>query len=163
MSAVKVIFLVMLYCLLMESAQAGSTKAHLHGKVISVPCYINNKTALDFDFQRMGIKRIDGIRYAVSLDIPIQCDKDINARLFLKIRSQAVSATQTHVMKTDVDNLNIALFDEHQNKELPLNSEIEIDKTQTFRIKAVPVKEDPNKTLEAKPFTVMATMVAYYE
>lgn len=145
------------------AGQAESTKALLHGKVVSIPCYINSKNTLDFDFQRIGIKRVDGIRYAVTQDVPIKCDQSVNAKLYLKVRSTQTSATKSNVLKTDVDNLGIALYDENQNTELPLNTDVLIDDTQTFRIKAIPVKEDTSKPLEAKPFTVTATVIAYYE
>lgn len=144
-------------------SQAESVKATLHGKVVSVPCVINGQQALDFDFGRVGIKRVDGVRYAVTQDVPVKCDKDLSAQLLLKVRGTALNGTQTHVLKTDVTNLGIALFDERQNKELPLNTDIKISNSETFRIKAIPVKEDPNKVLEAKFFTVTATVIAYYE
>lgn len=148
-----------------DAGHAASTQAVLHGRVISVPCYINSKTALDFDFQRIGIKRVDGIRYAVTQNVPVTCDKDVAAKVFLKVRSTQTSATRNNVLKTDVENLGIALYGGVQdtNSELPLNTEVEIDTTQMFQIKAIPVKEDAGKPLEAKPFSVTATVVAYYE
>lgn len=149
--------------LISGSAQSDSLKATLHGRIVSVPCYINNKSALDFDFNKIGIKRVDGIRYAVSQDVPIKCDKDVAAKIFLKVRSANTSSTARNILNTNVNNLGIALYDELNNVDLPLNTEIEMDKTQVFRIKAVPVMIDKNKPLEAKVFTVTATVVAYYE
>lgn len=146
-----------------SAGQAESTKALLHGKVISIPCVVNGQKSLDFDFGRVGIKRVDGIRYAVTKDIPVKCDKDISAKLLLKVNGTSMNSIQDNVLKTDVDNLGIALFDERKNTKLPLNTEIEIEKSQTFKLKAVPVKEDTNKVLEAKFFTVTATVIAYYE
>lgn len=154
---------IMAQALLSGTAHAESLNATLHGRIVSVPCYINNKSALDFDFNKIGIKRVDGIRYAVSQDVPIKCDKDVAAKIFLKVRSADTSSTAKNVLNTNVSNLGIALYDELKNADLQLNTEIEMDKTQVFRIKAVPVMIDINKPLEAKTFTVTATVVAYYE
>lgn len=142
---------------------AGAAKAVIHGKVFSVPCKVNGQQALDFDFQRVGIRRIDGARYAVTQKFPVECDKDLNARLLLKVSGVEINGTLNHVLKTDVNNLGIALFDGVKNKELPLNTEVEVDTSRTFTIRAVPVKEDTSKTLDAKPFRVTATVIAYYE
>lgn len=144
-------------------AEAGLTKAVLHGKVIAVPCYINSKRSLDFDFGRVGIKQVDGISNVVTTDVPVTCDKNMNSNLLIKISGTELNASKTNVLKTNINNLGVALYDDRQNKELPLNTEWTIDNTQVFRIKAVLVKEDDNETLEAKPFTVTATMVAFYE
>lgn len=144
-------------------AQAGRTKAVMHGKVVAVPCYINSKQALDFDFGRVGVKGVDGISHAVTADVPVTCDKTRNSNLLIKISGTELNASQTNALKTNVSNLGVALYDDRQNKELPLNTEWMIDSTQVFRIKAVLVKEDDKKTLEAKPFTVTATVVAFYE
>lgn len=165
MKSAKSLFCILLFITVGFSnlAKAGQTKAVLHGKVIAVPCYINSQRALDFDFGRVGIKHIDGISNAVSMDVPVTCDKNINSTLLIKINGTELNASKTNVLKTNVSNLGVALYDERQNKALPLNTEWEIDSTQVLRIKAVLVKEDDNKTLEAKPFTVTATVVAFYE
>lgn len=142
---------------------AGTAKAILHGKVVSVPCRVNGKQALDFDFERVGVKRVDGVRYAVTQKFPVECDKDLGARLLLKVSGTEMSSSLGHVLKTNVANLGIALFDGVQNKELPLNTAVEVDTSSSFTIRAVPVKEDASKPLAAKPFNVTATVIAYYE
>lgn len=146
-----------------DNALAGRTKAVLHGKVVAVPCYINGKQALDFDFGRIGVKHVDGVSNAVTVDVPVTCDKTMNSNLMVKISGVKLNASKINVLETTVSNLGVALYDDVQNKELPLGTEWMIDSSQVFRIKAVLVKEDDKKTLEAKPFTVMATVVAFYE
>lgn len=158
---VFILFFIMLG--LAGSAHAGRTKAVLHGKILAVPCYINSKQALDFDFGRIGIKRVDGVSNAVTTDVPVTCAKTMNSNLLIKVSGTELNASKTNVLKTNVSNLGVALYDDRQNKELPLNTEWVIDSTQVFRIKAVLVKENDKETLEAKPFTVTATVVAFYE
>lgn len=165
MRSVKSLFCILLFIMAGFSgvAQAGQTKAVMHGRVVAVPCYINGKQALDFDFGRVGIKRVDGVSHSVTTNVPVTCDKNLSSNLLIKISGTALNASKTNVLKTNVSNLGVALYDDRKDKELPLNTEWIINSSQVFRIKAVLVKEDDEKTLEAKPFSVTATVVAFYE
>lgn len=152
--------LVVLYQMTYAHA-SGGTKVEFSGRVFAPPpCKINGDQTIDIAFGTVGIKRVDGSRYAVTKTLAITCDPNTLAPVQLQV--QGVKLTGANVLRTSIGNLGVALYNAELGEAIPLNQYFDVDRTTSFQLQAIPVKDDDAKPLAEGNFTANATIVSRY-
>lgn len=140
--------------LLNVDGRAYATDIQFHGTILIVECSINgNAKPQTVDFgSAVGIKRIDGKRYAQSVPFSVSCKNYAGGSmpaLTLTLEGTATSFNDAAVA-TDVSGLGIEL--QSNGVAQPLNKPVTIDVGNIPVLTAVPVA-DPSVNLSAQKFS----------
>jgi len=156
--------LMSLFFISMQSI-AETADMKFHGILIEPPpCHIkgiDGGKMIDVDFgDRVGINKVNGINYLQTVPYQIECDDNPHKfGLTLEIIATA-TAFDPMAIKSNIDSFGIRVY--QGSKVFELNRPISITKDNQPTLTAVPVK-DVGQTLEPKPFTATATLVAAYQ
>ncbi|WP_337039480.1 fimbrial protein [Serratia marcescens] len=142
-------------------ADAGTgTEMNFKGFLFEPTCKFNGGKTIDIDFDRVGIKRVDGVKYARTTTVSLSCRPSEGKKLMLQIQGNVVSGT-SNVLDTNVPNLGIA-FRDSQGTSLALNRFFNVQSDTAFSLISVPVKKDVGLPLEVGEFSAVATLVSSY-
>jgi len=139
---------------------AAAVNANFFGEVIAIPCHVNNDQVIDYDFGKVIVNEITGENYTHTENINVVCDGSASTQLNLTIKGAAMG--ESHILKTDVADLGVALFEGTIGNKLPLNEKIKIEQSVILPLKAVLVNSS-GKTLKTGSFKASATLSAEYD
>ena len=132
-------------------SRAAESKVHLHGTLYKVSCVVNNIQPIVFG--KVGVKKVDGIRYLMPVDFSYTCDAQTDATLNLRVNGN-ISDFNDSAVQTDVDGLAIEIKNNGQKIKIgdPLPS------PDTAQLTAVPVQR-PGTALSEGHFSAVATLI----
>lgn len=161
--------LLMSSSLLLSSYCMADITAEFHGKLIEMPCAINNDATLEFDFGRVGINKIDGdTKRGITEPLKVECQENItDLSLILEVSGTQMSSSpsKSNILKTNVANLGVAIVNGNNDEAIELNKPYTIGKggSVVFPLKAVLTKDDDSLPIAVGVLNTTATVVASYE
>lgn len=139
----------------------GEFTMNFSGRIFRPACQFNQGQPIDVDFETVGIKRIDGVRYAKTTVIKMSCVAGEGQQLKLQLQGMPYGG-QTGILKTDTNNLGISLKEAISGQPIVLNVFFNVMEKTEFVFIATPVREDNNQDLVAGHFSATATLVSSY-
>lgn len=131
------------------------------------PCSVNNAEPLDVPFGEVGITKIDGVNYAQSFTLNLNCNASLGGETVLFLEYDGISADYFDVgaLQTNRYGLGIRLYHSSDSALFPINSGHAIMMTggsaSSLNLYAVPVKA-PGVDLPEGEFTATATFELQY-
>ncbi len=96
-----------------KSALSLNIDIDIFGEVYIPPCVVNEGAAIDVDFGRIPVKKVNGLDFAVSKTIPVKCDY-YKGTPYVKIIGRKFLAMDNVLMvdssEKNSKNLGISLF-----------------------------------------------------
>lgn len=155
---------ILLSCLILL-AGAGMVSARAAGMnirgmlVAPPPCTISDGNQIDVDFGKIGIKKIDGVKYRQKLNYRITCEKGSSAwALKLTLTGNATDFDKEALMS----NRGVGIRMYQNNKPFTPNSTIAISLNNPPVLEVVPVK-DATASLVKGQFVARAWLRADYQ
>ncbi len=165
--------------LLLVSAQVSAVdvQVKITGTILIPPCTVNDGKTIEVDFGDVSVTDVANDRNRRKVDVPFGCSYS-QGKAYVKVAGTQLGSN-TNVLKTDVDNFGIALYqgdgtatklilgDGKNNGKEAIGYPIEKGLTGsgqgngTFTFTAVPFKEG-NGTLNAGKFEASANMSISY-
>lgn len=136
------------------------TKINFKGNLFQPACELNGGKTIDIDFGKVGIKKVDGVKYAQTTTVNLNCRASEGKKLMLQIQGNTLSG-RGDVVTTDTGNLGIA-FQDGKGAPLFLNRFFEIQNDTAFSFIVVPIKKDLGQPLGTGQFSAIATLVSSY-
>lgn len=138
----------------------GGTPMNFKGRIFEPACEFNGGKTIDVNFDKVGIKKVDGVKYAQITAVVLNCKQGAAKKLRLQLQGEALGG-MGNILTTNVNNLGIAI--QNINGEpIILNKFFDAQDQKTFSFIAVPVKKDAAIPLVAGPFNAVATLVSSY-
>ena len=138
----------------------GGTAMNFKGRIFEPACEFNGGKTIDVNFDKVGINKVDGVRYAKITAVALNCKQGVGKKLRLELQGETLGG-KGNVLTTNVNNLGIAI--QNINGEpIVLNKFFDALDQKTFSFIAVPVKKDTAIPLVAGPFNAVATLVSSY-
>ncbi|TGB99011.1 fimbrial protein [Escherichia sp. E2586] len=163
--------------LLLTSAQALAVDVPIKitGTIQIPPCEVNEGREIVVDFKDVSVTDVANERNRRKVDVPFRCSYS-QGTAYVKVTGTQLGSN-TNVLKTDVDNFGIALYQgdgtatklvlgdgKHNGQDsigYPIQSGLSGKDSGTFTFTAIPFKEG-NKELTAGVFTASANMSISY-
>lgn len=163
--------------LLLTSAQtlAVDVPIKITGTIQIPPCEVNEGREIVVDFKDVSVTDVANDRNRRKVDVPFRCSYS-QGKAYVKVAGTQLGSN-TNVLKTDVDNFGIALYQgegtatklvlgdgKHNGQDsigYPIQSGLSGKESGTFTFTAIPFKEG-NKELTAGAFTASANMSISY-
>ncbi|WP_414667650.1 fimbrial protein [Escherichia coli] len=163
--------------LLLTSAQvlAVDVPIKITGTIQIPPCQVNDGKTIVVDFKDVSVTDVANARNRRKVDVPFRCSYS-QGTAYVKVTGTQLGSN-TNVLKTDVDNFGIALYQgdgttvklvlgngKHNGKDsigYPIQAGLSGKESGTFTFTAIPFKEG-NKELAAGAFTASANMSISY-
>ncbi|EKR2566541.1 fimbrial protein [Escherichia coli] len=163
--------------LLLTSAEALSVDVPIKitGTIQIPPCQVNDGKTIVVDFGDVSVADVANDRNRRKVDVPFRCSYS-QGRAYVKVTGTQLGSN-INVMKTDVDNFGIALYQgdgtatklvlgdgKHNGQDsigYPIQTGLSGKESGTFTFTAIPFKEG-NKELTAGAFTASANMSISY-
>lgn len=139
----------------------GGFTMNFSGRIFRPACQFNQGQPIDVDFEKVGIKKVDGIRYAKTVAIKMKCIGGEGKQLKLQLQGIPYG-NQPGVLKTDTHNLGISLRDAVSGQPIVLNVFFKATGNTEFSFIAVPMRNDSNQPLTTGYFSATATLVSSY-
>jgi len=136
------------------------TDINFKGSLFEPACEFNSGKVIDINFDKVGVKKIDGIRYARTVTVNLTCRSSLGKKLMLQIQGDSVNGS-VNVLKTNVSNLGIS-FRDNKGEPLILNRFFDSHSETAFTFIVVPVKMDAGISLPTGEFSAVATLVSSY-
>lgn len=141
--------------LFMSMVWAGQSEVKFHGTLYKLSCKANNDQPVDINFGKVGVNKVDGLRYATSIPLSIQCDETPSAKLNLTITG-SVSDFDSSAVQTSVDDLAIQI--QQNGQPIDIGEEFLVSADNPPALVAVPVMR-PGATLVGGDFSAVATLI----
>ncbi|WP_447888360.1 fimbrial protein [Serratia fonticola] len=151
--------LFLMFCVSQVQADGGMVM-NFKGRIFEPACEFNGGKTIDVNFDRVGIKKVDGVKYAQVTAVSLNCKQGGDKKLRLQLQGETLGG-MGNVLTTNVSNLGIAIQDIH-GEPITLNRFFDAPDPIMFSFIAVPVKKDAAMPLEAGPFNAIATLVSSY-
>ena len=163
--------------LLLTSAQvlAVDVPIKITGTIQIPPCQVNDGKTIVVDFGDVSAADVANDRNRRKVTVPVKCSY-AQGTAYVKVTGSQLGSN-TNVLKTDVDNFGIALYQgdgttvklvlgdgKHNGKDsigYPIQTGLSGKENGTFTFTAIPFKEG-NKDLTAGAFTASANMSISY-
>lgn len=163
--------------LLLISAQvlAVDVSIKITGTIQIPPCEVNEGREIVVDFKDVSVTDVANDRNRRKVDVPFRCSYS-QGKAYVKVAGTQLGSN-TNVLKTDVDNFGIALYQgegtatklvlgdgKHNGQDsigYPIQSGLSGKESGTFTFTAIPFKEG-NKDLTAGAFQASANMSISY-
>ncbi|EKR2566580.1 fimbrial protein, partial [Escherichia coli] len=145
------------------------------GTIQIPPCEVNEGREIVVDFKDVSVTDVANDRNRRKVDVPFRCSYS-QGKAYVKVAGTQLGSN-TNVLKTDVDNFGIALYQgegtatklvlgdgKHNGQDsigYPIQSGLSGKESGTFTFTAIPFKEG-NKELTAGAFTASANMSISY-
>lgn len=136
------------------------TPMKFHGRIFEPGCEFNSGNIIDIDFDKVGIKKVDGTKYEKKITVTMYCKKSIGKNLMLQLQASSINGKE-NVVPTDAANLGIE-FKNANGTPIKLNQFFSTTNDTSFSFSVVPVKIDLSQPLDAGQFTATATLVSAY-
>lgn len=153
---------------LLCSQSAQSVEVNFTGTLIdNPPCTVNNAEAMDVPFGEVGITKIDGVNYAQSFTLTLNCEASLGGltSLYLDYTGMPANSFDKDALQASREGLGIRLYRSSDSALFPIDSGYEIlldgGSTTTLDLYAVPVKAAGANLLEGD-FTATATFELQY-
>jgi type 1 fimbria pilin len=147
--------------LCVSQAQAdGGTAMNFKGRIFEPACEFNGGKTIDVNFGRVGIKKVDGVKYSQLTVVNLNCRESLGKKLRLQLQGEAIGGVG-NILTTNMANLGIALQDAN-GRPIVLNHFFDAPDQKTFSFIAVPVKKDAAIPLGTGQFHTVATLVSSY-
>lgn len=153
---------------LLFSLPAQSVEVNFTGTLIdNPPCTVNNAEAIDVPFGEVGITKIDGVNYAQSFTLTLNCEASLGGETALYLEYDGMSANDfdKDALQASREGLGIRLYRSSGSALFPINSGYAMTMTgggsTSLGLYAVPVKAAGANLLEGD-FTATATFELQY-
>ncbi len=151
--------LFLVFCVPQVQAEGG-TEMNFKGRIFEPACEFNGGKTIDVDFGKVGIKKVDGVKYAQVTAVTLNCKESVGKKLRLQLQGEAIGGLG-NILTTNVDNLGVAIQDTN-GRPLVLNRFFDAVNLKTFSFIAVPIKKDAAIPLGTGQFNAVATLVSSY-
>lgn len=139
----------------LSSANAG---VNFSGKLINVPCKIDNNKDIDVNFgDSVDINEIDGLKYTELLTLSIKCDENYSENLYFRVSGSAATFDKAAI-RTNITNVGIKFINGKDGTPLEINKKYNYVQTGDFSLKVVPVKKSGSIPLPGK-LTISAQLI----
>ncbi|CAM4278278.1 fimbrial protein [Serratia silvae] len=138
----------------------GGTAMNFKGRIFEPACKFNGGKAIDVNFGKVGIKKVDGVKYSQFTVVDLNCKESPGKKLRLQLQGEAIGGVG-NILTTNIANLGIALQDAN-GRPIALNHFFDAVDQKTFIFIAVPVKRDTTIPLGTGQFNAVATLVSSY-
>ncbi|UXL37119.1 fimbrial protein [Pseudomonas fragi] len=124
------------------------------------PCTINSGASIVIDFEKIGVRTIDGVNHRKPVNYTITCSPGTQAwEMVLKVTGTA-TPFESSAVQSSVTDLGVRLLKD--GVPLALNTQVLINPAEPPMLEAVPVKK-LGSSLSLGGFTAMATLLADYQ
>ncbi|XTZ38504.1 fimbrial protein [Salmonella enterica] len=139
----------------------GDNKAiTFHGTLRVHQCHINNDRDINVHFDKVGVHKVDGVRYKQQIPWQLVCDaSDPSWRLTLILKGNATTFDNA-ALTTSASGLGIRILQNGQPFEI--NKAIDIQSGNLPTLEVVPIKNPNAADLQAGAFNATATLLAEY-
>ncbi|WP_339275237.1 fimbrial protein [Enterobacter asburiae] len=138
-----------------STAWAGSSEVKFHGALYKLSCKVNNDQPVDISFGKVGVNKVDGVRYATAIPISIQCDEAPSAKLNLTITGN-VSDFDSSAVQTTVGDLAIQI--QQNGQPVSVGESFLVNEDNPPALVSVPVMR-PGSKLVGGEFSAVATLI----
>lgn len=147
--------------LCMPQAQAeGGTIMNFKGRIFEPACEFNGGQTIDVNFDKVGIKKVNGVKYAKITAVTLNCKESLGKKLRLQLQGEATGG-EGNILTTNIKNLGVAIQDAN-GRSIVLNRFFDVTDQKMFIFIAVPIKMDEAVPLETGQFHAVATLVSSY-
>lgn len=136
------------------------TPINFTGRLFEPGCEFNGGKRIDINFGKVGIKKVDGVKYTQTHVISMNCKRSIGKKLVIQLQGDTLPGKNS-IVPTSAPNLGISFKDGSGNP-LQFNKFFDAKNDTTFTLVVTPVKKDVTQPLEAGHFTAVATLVSTY-
>nr|WP_272579284.1 fimbrial protein [Providencia sp. PROV265] len=154
------ISLILFHSTSLSSILGYGTDMQFKGRLFEPGCEFNNNVDMDIDFGMIGIKKVDGKKYAKKINIPMKCKGSLNKNLYIQIQGNVVSG-HNNVISTSKENLGI-IFSDNIGNPIILNKFFEAKSDSIYEFTITPIMLDMTKPLDIGYFSATATLVSTY-
>jgi type 1 fimbria pilin len=138
----------------------GGTAMNFKGRIFEPACEFNGGKTIDVNFGKVGIKKVDGVKYSQFTVVNLNCKESLGKKLRLQLQGEA-TVGGGNILTTNIANLGIAIQDANGGP-IFLNRFFDAVDQKTFSFIAVPVKKDTAIPLGTGQFNAVATLVSSY-
>ncbi|HIE0647013.1 TPA: fimbrial protein [Serratia marcescens] len=156
----KIVLTTALTLVALPKCAGMGTEMNFKGFLFEPACEFNGGKTIDIDFGKVGIFKVDGVKYARTTTVGLNCRPSEGKKLMLQIQGDVVNGTN-NVLATNAPNLGIA-FRDSQGAPLAFNRFFDAHSDTTFSFISVPVKKDAGQPLDTGEFSAVATLVSSY-
>jgi type 1 fimbria pilin len=146
-------------CVSQGQAAAG-TAMNFKGRIFEPACEFNGGKTIDVNFGKVGIKKVDGVKYSQLTVVNLNCKASLGKKLRLQLQGEVIGGVG-NILTTNIANLGIAIQDANGGP-IVLNRFFDAVDQTTFSFIAVPVKKDTAIPLGTGQFNAVATLVSSY-
>lgn len=145
----------------MKADDSAGTAMNFYGTIYDPPpCKINGDQDMDVDFKNISIRRIGSSAYTIIKNITIDCINGGTNQLQFQIKGETMGGENSNILKTSITGFGIALQNDSDGSNIPLNKFFNVEKSRTFVLKATPIRSLP--TIVADDFSAVATILTRY-